>query len=77
MIYVAIAACASTAVVSVVLGGLLRSIIRQGARERERLVNQVCHLSGRTWTPPPSWEPPPDDEPAEKLLYLAPEQYVS
>lgn len=33
---------------------LFRSLIRQQARERETLTNQIMHLSGRTWQEPPS-----------------------
>lgn len=32
----------------------LRSERRQNARERDLLVNQILHLSGRTWQAPPS-----------------------
>jgi hypothetical protein len=30
--------------------------VRQQARERELLLNQIMHLAGRTWTPPPAAE---------------------
>lgn len=75
MLYVALAACASTAVVSLVLGNLLRVSIRQGARERDRLVNQLCHLSGRPWEEAPAYAPEPAEEP--DLLLVSPEQYVA
>jgi len=67
MIYVALVACGSTAVVAIVLGQLLRVVIRQGARERELLVNQICHLSGRPWREAPSYEPPMP-EPERELV---------
>ena len=48
-----------------------RSLIRQQARERELLLNQIMHLSGRTWSPPPAekWEPP--------VKIVDPDRYVS
>lgn len=44
---------------SVAFASLIRSLIRQHARERELLLNQIMHLAGRTWTPPPAdqWDP--------------------
>jgi hypothetical protein len=32
---------------------LFRGLVRQQARERELLLNQIMHLAGRTWQPPP------------------------
>ena len=67
MVYVALAACAATAVVAIVLGNLLRIVIRQGARERELLVNQLCHVSGRPWQEAPAYAPEPA-EPGYELV---------
>lgn len=50
----------------------LRGQAREHARERQLLVNQVLHLSGRTWQPPPA-----DDkrEPVEPPVeYVHPSQ---
>ena len=73
-LYVALAAVLASAVTAIVFGNLLRIVIRQHARERERLVNQVCHLSGR-----PGQEAPVNERewPTEspRLLVAAPEQY--
>jgi hypothetical protein len=54
MTYVALTLAGGLAVVVVAFAGLLRSILRQQARERDLLLNQIMHLSGRTWTPPPA-----------------------
>lgn len=75
MMYVALAACGSTAVVAVVFGNLLRTVIRQAARREDLLVNQLCNMAGRPWTPPPAREPELEEEPV--TLSLAPEQYVA
>lgn len=76
MLYVALAATGTLAVSVVAMAGLLRSLVRQHARERAQLVDQVCHLSGRTWTPPPvdEWRRPAPvtDEP---VLIASPEQW--
>lgn len=40
--------------VAAVAAGVARSTVREHARERQLLVNQILHLSGRTWTPPPA-----------------------
>lgn len=37
---------------------LIGKLSRQQMREREVLVNQILHLSGRTWSPPPRPEAP-------------------
>lgn len=54
MIVVAAAAVVSVTVVTVAFLQALRWQARQHARERDLLVNQVLHLSGRTWQPPPA-----------------------
>jgi hypothetical protein len=36
---------------------LFRGLVRQQARERELLLNQIMHLAGRTWQPPPEPQP--------------------
>lgn len=75
MMYVAIAACAAAAVTAVVLGNLLRIVVRQAARERDLLVNQVCNLAGRPWREPPAAAAEPSvSEPDELELVASPEQ---
>lgn len=44
---------------------LIRAERREFARRESVLVDQVCHLAGRTWTPPPreTFAPLPDPSP--------------
>lgn len=73
MIYVALAEAAVLAVACLSFTGIIRWQIRQAARERELLVNQVCALAGRPWQEPPAMVYEPEREP--ELLYAAtPEQ---
>jgi hypothetical protein len=51
---VAITALAVLAFTIYTTGALFRNLVRQQARERELLLNQIMHLAGRTWTPPPA-----------------------
>ena len=51
---VAITALAVLAFTIYTTGMLFRNLVRQQARERELLLNQIMHLAGRTWTPPPA-----------------------
>lgn len=74
MLYVAIAEAVALACVVIVLGNLLRITIRQGARERELLVNQVCALAGKPWRIPPASVPSPEVEPEEDYALAVPEQ---
>ena len=57
MIYVALTEAVALVALTMVFAGLVRSMIRQQARERMLLLDQIMHLAGRTWTPPPSEEP--------------------
>jgi len=43
---------------------VVRWLIREHARERNLMLNQIMHLAGRTWQPPPPPTPPDlvDDE---------------
>lgn len=70
MIWVALLAIVALIASSVAWAGVVRWLIRQSARERELLLNQIMHLSGRTWTPPPAddWEAPV--EPADEGRYV-------
>jgi hypothetical protein len=57
VIWVALAEAAALAAVVLTGAGLLRSQQRSYARERDLILNQLLHLAGRTWQPPPA-EPP-------------------
>lgn len=59
MTYLAVVNAAALVAAVAVFAGLVRSLIRQHARERDLLVNQLCHLAGRTWSPPPARDPEP------------------
>jgi len=60
VVWVAVAALVVLALAIYTTSSLFRSLVRQQARERELLLNQIMHLSGRTWQPPPvSAEPVP------------------
>ena len=69
---VALAALAVLALALYLAVALVRGIVRQQARERELLLNQLMHLSGRTWSPPPAAEPLA--EPADTLVMVDPSQ---
>jgi hypothetical protein len=52
----------------------LKQIDRENRRERDKLIDQILHLSGKTWTPPPSEK---DWEPEERANYIiSPEQDI-
>ena len=58
---------------AVCFAGVIRSVLRTGARERDLLINQVLHLSGRTWQEPPREMTPLFDD--EVAVLLNPDQY--
>jgi hypothetical protein len=76
MMYVALAALGVAALAIACFAPILRYIVRQSARDRELLVNQVCALAGRPWQEPPSWEPPVLAL-AEEETYSTPEQVTA
>lgn len=45
----------------IIVAGAARALIREHARERNLILNQLLHATGRTWQPPPveAWDPPP------------------
>jgi hypothetical protein len=53
VVWVAVAALFVLALAISVVSSLFRGLVRQQARERELLLNQIMHLAGRTWQPPP------------------------
>jgi len=60
-----------------VLASVLHALIRRHGRERDRLINQVCHLAEKPWQPAPADAPfPPFEvpEPVMPRLLVAPEQ---
>jgi len=69
---VALAALAVLALAIYLAGMTVRGLVRQQAREREMLINQIMHLAGRTWSPPPS--PEPLDLVDEQFEYVDPSQ---
>jgi len=70
---VALAALAVLALAIYLCAAMVRGLVRQQARERELLLNQIMHLSGRTWTPPPvALEPAA--EPEDTLIMVDPTQ---
>jgi len=80
MLYVALAALAALVVVTISFAGVIRWGLRQQARERERLVDQICYLSGRAWNDPPSHrsdDPEAVREWASSWESEAPEQMVA
>jgi hypothetical protein len=72
VIYVALAELGVIVLVIALLGGTIRSLTRQQARERDLLLNQLYNAVGRPWQPAPASEVP-EDEPAG-LYLVAPEQ---
>ena len=81
MAWVAGGALIVLAVSTVVFASIVRSLIRQAARERDLLLNQLMHLAGRTWQEPPAQvQTAPalmeeDTEPGR--FWASPEQAVS
>jgi len=77
VIYVALMLAAALVAVVVAFASLMRSLIRQHARERDLLTNQLLHAVGRTWSPPPAdeWQPAADGEPFVREYTPQPEQW--
>lgn len=74
MLYVALALVGCLAVVSISFASITRWLVRQQARERELLTNQLCNLAGRPWQDPPSWREPTLDTLPELEYVSTPEQ---
>lgn len=72
MIAVTLAVVLLAAVAIATGGSLLRSLVRQHARERDLMLNQIMHLADHTWSPPPAAEPKPKPEP--RTTVRSPEQ---
>ena len=71
---VAISALVVLAFAIYMAGALVRGMVRQQARERELLLNQIMHLAGRTWQPPPSPEPAVAFEEDDTVILVDPAQ---
>lgn len=67
MIYVAIAEAAALVALVVAFSGLSARMMRAHERERDRLLDKMMHLAGKTWTPAPADEKPVDPEPIRLL----------
>jgi hypothetical protein len=59
-----------------ILASVLHATIRRHGRERDRLINQICHLADKPWSPAPATpKPQPEVEPEIPALLMSPEQY--
>lgn len=72
---IALTALALAGIVTLAFTVTLRRMIREHARERQLLINQLLHATGKTWQPAPADErTAPDVEP--RTAYTAtPEQF--
>jgi hypothetical protein len=73
---VALAVAVIAIVALIVQAQLAKSMVREHARERQLLLNQLLNLAGKPWLPPPAasgetMEREPEGEP---LLMSAPDQ---
>jgi hypothetical protein len=50
------AAVVSNVVIALAFLRVVRGMQRQHARERDALIDRVCHLAGRPWNTPPAVE---------------------
>lgn len=73
MIIIALAAIAATAVASLTFASVVRSLVRSQARERDLLINQILHATGKPWQPAPA-TPAPVSEPESRAWTASPEQ---
>lgn len=73
MIYVAFASIAALALVAVAALHAVGQLLRSHARERNLMLNQLLHLAGRTWEPPPAELPlAPDEDDFEERYQTMP-----
>jgi hypothetical protein len=54
MIWITVAAIVALALVAVAALHTVGQMLRAHARERNLMLNQLLHLAGRTWQPPPA-----------------------
>ena len=66
---------------TIIYASIVRSLIRQAARERDLLLNQLMHLAGRTWQEPPAQVQtalaPVEEDTEPGRFWASPEQAVS
>lgn len=62
-------AVAALVVCVLILARMIDRDRREHARERTLMLNQLMHLAGRTWQPPPAAEPDPAEEFEPNLTY--------
>jgi len=74
LIYVALLEGVALLATALTFANIIRWQIREQARERSTLINQVMFLSGHTWLPAPASEVEPEPEPEPLEVYYAPEQ---
>lgn len=56
MLYVALVLAGALVAVVISFAGVVRSLVRQHARERDLLINQLLHATGKPWQPAPETE---------------------
>lgn len=76
VIYVALLEGVAFIATALSFAQLVRSLIREHARERNLMLNQLLHLAGRTWMPPPILEPLPEAEDETDRYIYAPSQLL-
>lgn len=75
MLYISLALVGALAVTVSVSARIIQSLIRSHARERDLLLNQLLHATGKPWQPAPAdqREAPEPKEP--RRFVAAPEQH--
>lgn len=70
------AAVAALVVCVLILARMIDRDRREHARERTLMLNQLMHLAGRTWQPPPAPEPTAADEFDQHLSFSYDPSYL-
>lgn len=73
--WIAAGELAALALVTVTFLRIVTRLIREQARERQLLINQLLHATGQTWQPPPSEPDRRPPEPERARYAAAPEQF--
>lgn len=81
MTWAQVAAAEAVLIVGLILvvlavANAMRAAQRDHARRHDLMLNQVLHLSGRTWTPPPASNPVPEPEDEFSRFVTAPSQLL-
>lgn len=74
MIFVALAEALVILALLSIFGSTVRILVRQHARERALLVNQLLYATGRTWEAPPSEEAQAETQEKRRQTIPLPEQ---